>query len=401
MIRLPSGRLVVTIQINTKNSALAPGHPHDDWGLWRGLVYVSDDHGHTWRHVTYVPFTGLRPVTANGTLYIIGHNCEQDSDRISGVGIMRSMDNGETWSSPSMLTQDGADWIWYAQAGSEVRANGRVYFALERASKHRTEYNRGTFAPVVLSALETNDWTDPSVWTFSNDFTFNEALTRYGAPRMFGIPFYAPGDYTVSGGPIRRAGAMGWYEPNMVQLTDPNNIWYDPGGHTFHLFLRAVTSFSNIACLVKVMESPDGSTMTVDIERAPSGEPVFFIPFPGGQNRFHITWDPLTRLYWLVSLQPTDTMARIETLNPKRIGLTNNERHRLVLHFSKNCIDWCFAGMVAMGASDGESRHYGPGVIDGDDLQVLCRSAGPEAENAHNADMITFHTVSNFRDLIY
>jgi hypothetical protein len=94
-------------------------------------------------------------------------------------------------------------------------------------------------------------------------------------------------------------------------------------------------------------------------------------------------------------------MKRIELLEPKRWNLPNNERHRLALHFSKNCVDWCFAGLIADAGDVGQSRHYGPGVIDGEDLQVISRSAGPEAGNAHNADMITLHTVKKFRELVY
>jgi hypothetical protein len=57
--------------------------------------------------------------------------------------------------------------------------------------------------------------------------------------------------------------------------------------------------------------------------------------------------------------------------------------------------------LIAKVDDDGQSRHYGPGVIDGEDLQVLCRSASQAAENAHDADMLTFHTVRNFRSLVY
>ena len=94
-------------------------------------------------------------------------------------------------------------------------------------------------------------------------------------------------------------------------------------------------------------------------------------------------------------------MIRIELLNPKRWTIPKDERHRLSLHYSKNLVDWCFAGLVANAEDDGQSRHYGPVIIDGDDLQIICRSAGPEASNAHNADMITSHTVRGFRDLVY
>jgi len=73
----------------------------------------------------------------------------------------------------------------------------------------------------------------------------------------------------------------------------------------------------------------------------------------------------------------------------------------LALYFSKNCVDWCFAAPVADAGHVGQSRHNVAAVIDGDDLLFVSRSAGPQAANAHNADMVTFHTVTDFRKLIY
>jgi hypothetical protein len=43
--------------------------------------------------------------------------------------------------------------------------------------------------------------------------------------------------------------------------------------------------------------------------------------------------------------------------------------------------------------------HGGNMVIDGDDLHVLMRTA--DAKNAHNSNLITFHTVRDFRELVY
>jgi len=94
-------------------------------------------------------------------------------------------------------------------------------------------------------------------------------------------------------------------------------------------------------------------------------------------------------------------MKRVELLRPKRWNLPNNERHRLALYFSKNCVDWCFAGLVADAGDVGQSRHNVAAVIDGEALHFVSRSAGPEAANAHNADMVTFHTVEGFRRLAY
>jgi hypothetical protein len=193
---------------------------------------------------------------------------------------------------------------------------------------------------------------------------------------------------------------IGWLETNVVQFTDPDHVWYDPSGRTFHLWMRAHTGTTNLACIAKVVEAPDGR-MTTSLQTAPSGEVMLYVPCPGGQMKFHILYDEPTKLFWLLSSQSTDSMTRPDRLPENRFNLPNNERHRLALHFSKNCVDWCFAGMVAMGADAKQSRHYASMVIDGDDLHVLSRSGDSRAKNAHDTDLITFHTVRRFRELVY
>jgi hypothetical protein len=94
-------------------------------------------------------------------------------------------------------------------------------------------------------------------------------------------------------------------------------------------------------------------------------------------------------------------MTRPDRLPRERYNLPNNERHRLVLHFSKNCVDWCYAGLIAVGGSPRQARHYASAVIDGRDLHVLSRSGDRRAATAHDGNMITFHTVRDFRKLAY
>jgi len=117
--------------------------------------------------------------------------------------------------------------------------------------------------------------------------------------------------------------------------------------------------------------------------------------------KFHVLHDAVTQLYWLLSTQATDSMVRADRLPANRFNLPNNERRRLQLHFSKNMVDWCFAGLVAVGPVEQGSRHYASMIIDGEDLHILSRSGDERAASAHNGDLITFHTVRGFRELVY
>ncbi len=388
MTILPQGRLVATFQINGDASSMR----HDAWGPWRGRVLLSDNHGQAWREATHFPMTGARPIVAGNRLYVVGHN--------AGICVIASDDGGESWSPPSRIRTDEA-WAWYSQACSVVHTSDRVYFTMDHVTTEAGPPSRGVYAPVVMSASLESDWLRSESWSFSNALTYDAALRENAIASVPGIPFYPPNTHLDE----RRLGRIiqqpGWFESNMVQIVDPEHIWFDPEGRTFHIFMRGNNGgLVNMAVLAKAVHRSDG-TIHVSLEKTPSGQPILHLPLPGGHNRFHLTYDPLSKLYWLVSLQTTDSMRQVKRLNPKRWNLPDNERHRLALHFSKNCVDWCFAGLIAKVDDDGQSRHYGPGVIDGQDLQVLCRSASQAAENAHDADMLTFHTVRNFRSLVY
>ena len=117
--------------------------------------------------------------------------------------------------------------------------------------------------------------------------------------------------------------------------------------------------------------------------------------------KFDVLYDHVSKLYWLISSQSTDSMTRPDMLPEDRYNLPDNERNRLVLYFSKNMFDWNFAGTVAIGQSTKESRHYASMIISGNDLLILSRSGTKNAKSAHNGDIITLHKVSNFRALCY
>ena len=151
----------------------------------------------------------------------------------------------------------------------------------------------------------------------------------------------------------------------------------------------------------RVINQIGKEVIDIECEKAPSGKKLVFLPMPGGQMKFYVKYDEVTKLYWLVSSQATDTMRRVEYLPENRYNIPCDERDRLVLHFSKNMVDWCFAGLVAKGDDSGQSRHYASMDIDGDDLIIASRSGDEDAYDAHCGNILTFHRVKNFRDLVY
>ncbi len=392
LARLDNGRLVATMDQGVH------GDPAEvlrvkvtDGKPWIGKVYTSDDRGQTWTHRSDTPLEHARPFAAGSSVYILGHRDD--------LGIMRSDDGGVTWTGPHWLTS-GQRWH---QAPCNVHyTRGRVYLVMERDTNPPFDmWPVSVFAPVLMSAEVTADLTRRESWVFSSELTFEQAAQQAGAPKLLGVPFFAVGDTTPDNPNDNRPMApIGWLETNVVQFTDPDHVWFDPEGRTFHFWMRAHTGTTNLAAIAKAVEGADGK-IAVSLEHAPSGEPMVFVPCPGGHMKFHILFDEVTRLFWLLSTQSTDSMTRPDRLPPNRFNLPSNERHRLVLHFSKNCMDWCFAGRIADTGTPGQSRHYASMVNDGDDLHILSRSGDRRASDAHNGNLITFHTVRKFRDLVY
>ncbi len=385
IIRLDSGRLVATMDFGGKG--IKKGEP-------RGRVFVSDDRGKSWNRKTSFPFVHARPFVAGKALYVLGHSGD--------LKVIRSDDGGDTWGECVSLTENQH---WHQSACNLCYANGCIYLVMERrVSQNIKSWPVGELAPVLMRGQLDADLTKKENWTFASELSFHDMIPGIEtdpAIDYFGVPFYPaayPGGFTAA--PGRSSAPIGWLETNVVQFKDPDHIWFDPAGKTFHLWARAHTGGTGYAAIAKVVENADGSMITM-LEKVPSGKTALFLPCPGGQMRFHVLYDEATKLYWLLSSQATDSMTRAERLPENRYNLPNNERHRLQLHFSKNMVDWCFAGLVAVGNSAGEGRHYASMVIDGENLCVVSRSGDSRAKNAHDGNLITFHTVKDFRKLVY
>lgn len=392
--RLPSGRLVACYtQTDRKKKA----------GFT--VIVTSDDRGRTWTKRATSPTNQGRLFSSGDAVYYLAtrfYLSPGSNPKGEPLCIQRSNDGAENWSAPSNLDAR----TWHQTAANVWHAKGNVYLVMERhAIDNIRSWKVGALAPVLMRAKATADLTDPKSWTYASELVFQDIVPGYRENNLgmdfFGVPFH-PQSFPV-GTPVGRGEKfppIGWLETNVVQITDPAHTWYDPAGRTFHLFARAHTGLTNYAAIAQVTENDDG-TMTTSLVKAPSGKTLLFLPFPGGQMRFHVLYDERTMLYWLLGSQTTDSMVRMDKIPEGRYGRPDNERHRMVLSFSKNMVDWCFAGVVAIGPSAKEARHYASMAIDGDDLVVLSRSGDARAVSAHEGNLITFHRVERFRELVY
>lgn len=400
ILRLDSGRLLCSLDISDK----------------KGEIWASEDGGESWTLQAERLFHHARLFTDGDTVYLLGH--------YGDLVIFVSHDGGETWSEGTFLTKGES---WHQSACSVWYKDGYIYLVMEIALKDPGEsfpyWGPNILAPVVLRGKLGTDLTCRENWLFSERVRFRDMMPHEDLLDWFGVPFFTTalkkpaGEGTTDTGAYKRnfdhetgtAGMdfycqpIGWLETNVVQITDPRHYWYDPEGRTLHLFMRGHTAGSGYCCLAKAVERVvDGKEIiTIEAERAPSGKKMLFLPMPGGQMKFYVQYDPVTKLYWLLSTQATDTMCRIECLPDNRYNIPCDERDRLTLHYSRNMVDWVFAGLIDKGGSSKEARHYGSMAIDGDDLLVVSRSGDENCRDAHNGNIITFHRVKNFRELVY
>ncbi len=399
--RLENGRLVATLDLGGPGAEELSGpkwqRGESGWS-WQGRAFTSDDGGQTWTHRTDYPFMHARPFSAGNSLYVLGQAAD--------LMIIRSDDHGETWSEPAKLT-DGQ--FWHQAPCNVICAHDRVYLTMERRVTHDiTTWYIGEIAPVLMRGDLSADLTLRENWTFASELSFRDLIDNAETDPVidhFGVPFFdSPYPNGSDAGPGRNMAPIGWLESNVVQFTDPDHLWHDPDGKTFHLWMRAHTGGTGYACIAKVVEQgdkPGTGEMITQLQKVPSGKTMLFAPCPGGQMKFHIVYDDQTKLYWLLSTQATDSMLRPDRMPSDRYNLPNNERRRLQLHFSKNMIDWFFAGLVAVGPVEKASRHYASMAIDGDDLVVLSRSGDARAKSPHDGNLITFHRVNDFHRLVY
>lgn len=402
---LDNGRYVFTGDIGGPDGVELPDRseiiPHPTTGgIAYGHVFTSDDKGKTWQKRCVRNFVHARPFAVGNTVYILGHCAD--------LVIYKSEDCGDTWDDGTFLTNGES---WHQSACAYWVDDGVITIVMEtykyREGDHNSGWNVANLCPVVMRARLSDDLTRVENWTFSNKVCFRD-IVNTDETDLFGIPFYPPmekkAEYTQKGlGNQYFCQNPGWLETNVVKIVDPKHYWFDENGKTYHLFMRTHTAGSGYCALMKaVVSEKDGKEIiTVMPEVNPSGKKVVFLPMPGGQMRFHVLYDEKTQLYWLLSTQCVDSMTRKELLPPDRYDIPSNERDRLQLSFSKNMVDWCFAGFVAKGESAKQSRHYAAMAIDGDDLVITSRSGDKDAFSAHNGNIATFHRVKNFRALVY
>ncbi len=415
--RTSTGRLIVSYDLggDGAQSYVPQGHTSAPGWTNVGVVAYSDDGGKKFTTVLEGNFLFARPfevTNARGetTLYVIARGgtsfVDANGNKDGNTVIYKSTDDGKTWSEPSEIHVNA-----FHSAPTEVHVlDGYVYMTMEYTDfvalpnildgEGNVQGGRGSYAPVIWRASVDSDLMSGDSWKISENTlcyldavgwngTAEDATDSYSAIDYMGVPRNWDGRWNI-----------GWLEGNLVQIYDTNNELY--ADNTFYVYLRSTALSSGYANLMKIELAEDG-TMTPSLVTSPSGKTQLYVHVPGGTGKFYITYDEQSGYYWLTSNVNSDSMKNSEyvfSMNGTARGEgAQDERDKLGLYYSKNAMDWNFAGYVAKGNSEKEARSYASMVIDGEDLLVVSRSGNEKAASAHNTNQILFHRIKNFRSL--
>ena len=357
-----NGRLIAAVDLGGPDTTALEGPRSQEGDYPSGnqiRIFLSDDGGESWREsASRLPMMHETLFRTSSGLWMLGHS--------GALMISRSTDNGESWSEPAVLEKEHR---YHQSCGRVDVHDGRVYAVYEQRMENHAWPD---VAPVLMSAPEDADLSRAENWTFSARFDPRPALAMAAGAGLCASRFASEHE------------VPGILETSVVRMHNPASCFYDPAGRSVLLLMRAYTGYENVAAALRGVEREDGS---LKIERylLPDGRIPFLIPFPGGNMKFHLDYDPVSRLYWLVSSQAD--------------GIHSNRR-RLRLLYSPDCLNWTEAGMVAVGPSENGARHYATLAFSGEDLVILSRSGDPRSKSAHDNNLATFHRVRNFRSLV-
>ncbi len=315
-------------------------------------IVRSRDDGTSWQPVTALPYYAVAPWQYDGALYLFvnkGGRTFRNDDFL----LLRSEDGGSSWSEPVTLFE-GHYWNCHT---SMVKRDGRLYWATDDLSPGENE--RG---PCVVVGDLSGDLMDPASWRMSNTVPYP------------GIP-----DQLINSAfadlPSR------YLEPNVIDIEGRLRI------------LAAVKpkrqTTTGLCAVFDITD--DGETVDLSFRQ--------YHPMPGGQLKFDIVWDDISRMFWAVLNLAADGQDALGWHTEEgRPGRGSNDRRFLMLYYGVDGLNWFPAGCVARAGKLSQSFMYPKLVIDDDDLGIISRSS-VDAPNRHDADYATFHRVRNFRDL--
>ena len=382
IVRLNNGDLLVSLNYHGPGSVRSI----EDQECLTSL-YRSRDRGESWSVLTHVNHCfAANLFTHRGAVYLLGMD-----RRFGSICIRRSDDGGNTWSRLAPEGTDPAKIVGSAEAALRTSAQricagrlfqggagedppnyhssvmpvlesgGRIYRAFEDcapkdwAGIHADSSIRRMQA-FVISAAADSDLLDPASWRMSNKLPYDAAYSS-----------------NWENPPVK----PGWLEGNVVET---------PAGALWNIIRVNTEPVVDKAAIIHIHD--EGRRVSFD----PASD---FIDLPGGMTKFNIRRDPETGTFCMVCNNNTDPRYP-------------NQRNVLSLFTSVDLIHWelCKTLIEDDSALSWEESieqvafQYPDWQFDGDDIIYVLRTAYGGAADYHDANRITFHRLTNFRNFL-
>jgi hypothetical protein len=354
---LPNGDLIASYDLGGPESGASTS------GTTK--MFKSTDGGTTWALLaTLTDLMSANIFVHNDALYALG--VSKSSGDVNGrakMVIRKSLDNGTTWTTATSSTTGIIKYDINNPTANHtaptpvVIHNGKIWRAMENVNGGGAW--PGYFQSFMISAPVNSDLLNSNSWTKSSSIK----AVDYNSTSI-GSRF------------------KGWLEGNAV--LGPNNTMLN----VLRVHQDETTTESKnteYAALVDV--SADGRTQSFDVNN--------LVQFPGGSKKFTIRYDSQTQKYWTLS-----NYVPNEYLNIKEL---NNVRNTIALCYSTNLKNWTVDSIILQSSEYSKiAFQYVDWQFDGEDIVAVSRTAyddgGERNSNPHNANFLTFHRVSNFRD---
>lgn len=327
-------------------------------GIKTSTTYIisSFNGGANWKIISQLPFYSAVPWIFKNSLYLLAMR-EGTEYRNDNFYILRSRDNGKTWSDPVLLF---SGHFWNCHTGMVVKDN-TLYWAIDDLG---LKQKRG---PRALACDLLKDPMEPESWRMSDPVPF------VGIPKLLINQDYSK--YSSS-----------YLEPNVV------NVY---GKLRMILTVKpASQTTSGLCAVLDIKDLGDKLDLTF----------VQYHPRPGGQLKFCIIWDEVSGLFWSTANIIVDSQNTFEwwgngnNHDTYTSPVGGNDRRFLMLFYGLDGLNWFPAGCIARARKISQSFMYATLVVDGNDLAIISRSS-INAPDQHDADYATFHRIKNFRDL--
>lgn len=310
-------------------------------------VFRSADRGRTWTKVSEINGAFWSSLFVHrGALYLLGPHKHHGN-----ILIRRSTDGGSTWTTPTNDTngvlRDNGEY--HCAPMPVIEHAGRLWRAFEW--RHPPVAWGINYRAGMLSAPVDADLLNAASWTLAEPL---------------------PSDRAWNGGDM---GA--WLEGNAVVA---------PDGGMVDVLRVQTTSPDEKAAIVHV--NADGRHMSFDPATG-------FVNFPGGAKKFTIRQDPQSKLYWSLANSIPER---------HRANNAGGIRNTLALTCSPDLIHWTVRCILLYHPDTAvHGFQYVDWQFDGNDIIAACRTAYDDgkggAHNFHDANYLTFHRVTGFRQL--